>query len=136
VTRSNGSGGKLTCVLDSSALLAMLHSEPGGEVVEELIGNAAMSSVNWSEVVQKILDKAHQSGRAMQDLESLGLRIVPFTTRHAEQTAFLRAATRHKGLSFADRACLALSAELGLPAVTADRIWKELEIEIEVQLAR
>ena len=35
----------------------------------------------------------------------------------------MRPATRAVGLSLGDRACLALAAELGVPALTADRGW-------------
>ena len=48
--------GERSCVLDASALLAMLQGEPGGEAVEELLQTAVISSVNWSEVAQKALD--------------------------------------------------------------------------------
>ena len=123
-------------VLDASALLAMLHAEPGGDVAKGLLQTAAMSTVNWSEVVQKALDRKVEVQGLRQDLEALGLRILPFTADQAERTAYLRAATQHLGLSLGDRACLALAAELGLPAVTADRVWKDLAIGIEIRVAR
>ncbi len=124
------------CVLDASALLAMLHREPGGDRVQGLLEGAAMSSVNWSEVVQKTLDQQVEVSGLQQDLEALGLRIVAFTARHAERTAFLRADTRHLGLSLGDRACLALAGELGLPAVTTDKVWKELQVGVEIDVVR
>jgi PIN domain nuclease of toxin-antitoxin system len=71
-----------------------------------------------------------------QDLEALGLEIRSFTAEDAERTAHLRAITERLGLSLGDRACLALAASLGLPAVTADRIWDDLEIGIAVRIAR
>ena len=36
----------MTVVLDASALLAHLQDEPGGEVVEGVLAEAVMSSVN------------------------------------------------------------------------------------------
>jgi PIN domain nuclease of toxin-antitoxin system len=125
-----------SCVLDASALLAMLNSEPGGEAVVGLLATAAISSVNWSEVIQKALDRQAEVDGLRQDLEALGLEIFPFTAEHAERTAQLRSRTQHLGLSLGDRACLALAATLELPAVTADRIWEELEIGVEVRIAR
>ena len=47
----------MTVVLDASALLAYLLDEPGAEVVEGLLGDARMASVNWAEVVQKALSE-------------------------------------------------------------------------------
>jgi ribonuclease VapC len=124
------------CVIDASALLALLHDEPGGELVASLLDSAAVSSVNWSEVIQKALERNTDVQGLREDLESLGLEIVPFTAARAERTARLRSTTRHLGLSLADRACLTLAAELGLPAVTTDRIWKDLDFETEIRLAR
>ena len=45
----------MAVVLDSSALLAYLREEPGAEVLDGLLVDARMASVNWAEVVQKSL---------------------------------------------------------------------------------
>ena len=123
-------------VLDASAVLTLLHGEPGGEVVEGLLGTSAISSVNWSEVIQKALEKKTQVEGLREDLESLGLEIVPFTAPLAEKTAHLRAETRSLGLSLGDRACLALAEDLGRPAVTTDKIWGDLTLPVEVRVVR
>jgi ribonuclease VapC len=125
-----------SCVLDASALLAMLQGEPGGEVVEELLETAAISSVNWSEVVQKTLEQQAEVEGLRHGLEALGLEVLPFTAVLAETTAGLRSATRQAGLSLGDRACLALAAILGLPAVTTDRVWPDLGLPIEIHVVR
>lgn len=123
-------------VLDASAVLALLHGEPGGEVIEGLLGTSAISSVNWSEVIQKALEKKTQVEGLREDLESLGLEIVSFTAPLAEKTAHLRADTRSLGLSLGDRACLALAEDLGRPAVTTDKVWGDLNLGIEVRIIR
>jgi ribonuclease VapC len=123
-------------VLDSSALLAMLQSEPGGDFVQELLEASLMSTVNWSEVVQKALDRQVETAGLREDVEALGLEIVPFTPEQAERTAHLRFQTRQFGLSLGDRACLALAAERKLPAVTTDRIWSSVEIGIDIRAVR
>ncbi|HYG65171.1 MAG TPA: type II toxin-antitoxin system VapC family toxin [Thermoanaerobaculia bacterium] len=125
-----------TCVLDASALLAVLHDEPGGDLVESLLETAVVSSVNWSEVLQKALERQTDLRGLREDLESLGLEILAFTAAQAERAAQLRSTTRHLGLSLADRACLALAAELELPAITTDRVWQDLALDIEIRLAR
>lgn len=125
-----------SCVLDASALLAMLHGEPGAEIVEDLIASSAISSVNWSEVIQKALERQTDVRGLREDLESLGLEIAPFTAELAESTAHLRSQTRHAGLSLGDRSCLALARFLDLPVLTADRIWNELTIGIEIRVVR
>lgn len=57
----------------------MLHGEPGSEAVEELLGASAISSVNWSEVIQKALEKKTRVEGLREELESLGLEVIPFT---------------------------------------------------------
>jgi PIN domain nuclease of toxin-antitoxin system len=42
-------------VLDASALLAFLRQEPGSELVDQVLGAAVLTSVNWAEVMQKSL---------------------------------------------------------------------------------
>jgi ribonuclease VapC len=42
-------------VLDASALLAYLQDEPGEEMVRAVLADSSISSVNWAEVVQKVL---------------------------------------------------------------------------------
>jgi ribonuclease VapC len=39
-------------------------------------------------------------------------------------------------LSLADRACLALAQHEGLPAVTADRKWAQVDIGVDIRLIR
>ena len=124
-------------VLDASAVLALLHREPGSEVVQDAIGVSVISSVNWAEVLQKI---AARGGREAYDvvgeLQYVGLAVIPFTAEDAEMTAELWSLGRPSGLSLADRACLILAKRLGLPALTGDRRWATLELDTEVRLIR
>ncbi|MBI4236124.1 MAG: type II toxin-antitoxin system VapC family toxin [Chloroflexi bacterium] len=123
-------------VLDASALLASLRGEPGGEKVDPLLGRAAMSSVNWAEVVQRGLSRGVAVDGLRKDLQALGLTLFPFTVEEAEAAASLWATTRSLGLSLGDRACLALALRLGVPAVTANQRWAALQVGVRIQLVR
>ena len=126
-----------SCVLDASALLALLQQEPGAETVETLLEEAVISSVNWSEVVQKSLDRGVELDNLREDLKALGLAIAPFDVEDAEIAAALRRGTAELGLSLADRACLALASRLSIPALTTDSAWAELQLEaVFVRLIR
>ena len=109
-----------SCVLDAYALLALLQQEPGAETVEPLLEKAVISSVNWSEVVQKSLERGVELGSLREDLEVLELSIAPFDVEEAEIAALLRRESAELRLSLADRACLALASELSVPALTTD----------------
>ena len=126
----------MTSVLDASALLVVLHDEAGAATVEPLLEGAAISSVNWSEVVQKAVSRGLDVSRLREEVEALGVRIATFDADAAEATARLWSATKNAGLSLGDRACLALAGALGVTAVTADRAWASLNTAITVQLVR
>lgn len=116
-------------VLDASAVLALLGDERGASEVAARIAGALISTVNLAEVLQK----AAQNGvrpRAVQELmEQVELGVVPFDDSMALAAAELWSTTKHKGLSLADRACLALAQAVTGVALTMDRAWAGLEIE-------
>lgn len=114
-------------VLDASALLALIHGEPGQEVVARHISRASISAINLSEVAAKLQERGSSEAQAMEDILIFRLDIHPFDTAQAFAAAALRATTRSRGLSFGDRACLALAAHLKAPALTADRAWQGLK---------
>ncbi len=130
-------------VLDASALLAYLQDEPGADrVTQALIVGCAISAANWAEVLSKLID-------AGQDPESVTARMVEQGLLHtalevrnldesaAREVARLRPLTKGAGLSLGDRACLALGCFLGLPVLTTDRVWKEIEnLDVVVEVIR
>ena len=113
-------------VLDASAVLALLHEEPGADAVEAALSDAAMSCVNLSEVLQKAEQHGIDTEGLEYDLEALGVRLHDFDGRAAREAAELWPLTRPMGLSLGDRACLALARALGGAAVTADTRWAAL----------
>ncbi len=123
-------------VLDASALLAYLHEEPGGERVAQVLDGSLVSAVNWAEVVKKSLERGVTVEGMQLEFAAVGVRFEPFTPQQAEIAACLAVPTRPQGLSLADRACLALAASKGLPAMTADRAWSGLSIDVEIDVIR
>ena len=126
----------MAVVLDASALLAYLREEPGADLVDGLLVDARMASVNWAEVVQKSLSTGVNVDGMLEDLQTLGMRIEPFLPVDGERAGRLWPLTRRQGLSLGDRACLSLGLRLGLTVVTCDRTWAQLPIELEIQLLR
>ena len=123
-------------ILDASAVIALLRREKGAEVVTSAIPGAIMSTVNVSEVASWLADAGVQEKEIRLTLDGLKLEFTAFDGDAAFSAAGLRQATRKKGLSFGDRACLALAKYLALPVLTADRSWAELDIGVEVVLIR
>ena len=124
-------------VLDTSAVLALIKEEAGGDTVRPLVAVSFISAVNFSECVAKMVDwNSADPQRAHSVLHLLDLTVIPFDIDLARRAGELRAETRKAGLSFADRACLALAEREGLPAVTADQRWAGVDIGVEVRLIR
>ena len=124
-------------VLDASALLAVLHREPGEDRVREALeAGAVVSAVNVSEVVARLADLGMSETDARSAIESFRLEIVSFDDDAAYDSGMLRPGTRAMGLSFGDRACIALGRRMRLPVLTGDRAWRGvapvLDIEIEI----
>lgn len=126
----------MSTVLDASALLAFLHDEPGGDKVSEVLDGARVSTVNWSEVLQKSLRRKADIDGMQQEFMDVGVVFEPFTAAQAELAARLWADTRDQGLSLADRACLTLASERKATVFTADRIWTKLGLGLEIRLIR
>ncbi|MHB1271457.1 MAG: PIN domain-containing protein [Rhodanobacter sp.] len=123
-------------VLDESSLLAFLHDEPGADQVWSALSGTMVCAVNWSEVVQKSLQRQADITGMRQEFAEAGVVFVPFTAEQAEIAALLWDKTRAFGLSLADRACLALAMERQLPILTADRAWSGLSLDLDIQFIR
>ena len=108
----------MTVVLDASALLAYLLQEPGAEIVDGLLSDAHMASVNWAEVVQKALSAGVDVEGMRDDLQTLGMQVEPFLAVDGERAGQLWPHTRQQGLSLGDRA------------------WVQLPLELELQIVR
>src|SRR6516165_8219057 len=98
--------------------------EHGGDVVIELVGHFA------------------RIGSPEADIRMM-LDPLPFVrVALDEELAFIAGlmlpATRQAGLSFGDRACLALANKLGVQPLTADRTWQRIgrAVGVEIELIR
>lgn len=126
----------MTYIVDSSAILAVLLGEHGADAVRDRLDGAAFSAVTASESYSKLLDRRYSQDDARLALDGLGLLCRPLVEEAAWRIGALRSRYRRSGLSFADCACLALAAETGLPALTGDRLWAELDHGIPVEVFR
>ena len=123
-------------ILDASALLCLLNGEPGSERVVQALPSAVIGAANLAEVVSKLRERGLNVEEVQDVLGGLPLDVRPLTAAQAYTIGHLRPATRTLGLSLGDRACLALAAELDMPALTADQAWAGLDIGVAVELIR
>ncbi len=123
-------------MLDASAVLAAYFDEPGADRVRAALPGSLLSSVNYTEVIGKCLDRGEALGSVLRKLAAMGLEVVAHDAQLARRAGELRPLTKRLGMSLADRACLALAEREQLPALTADRSWKSLVLDIDVRLIR
>jgi PIN domain nuclease of toxin-antitoxin system len=123
-------------VLDASAVLAYAMGERGCEAVRERLSGAAMSAVNYSEVLKKTIERGGDAQLIGLLVERTNIAIVPFDERQAAGAAELVRITKDKGLSFADRACMALAIASKAVLYTADSRIGEINAPVRVMLIR
>jgi ribonuclease VapC len=118
-------------------VLALIQEEPGAEVVAQALEGSWLSTVNFAEVVGKLVDADIDASAVQRLLTAAGVQLQPLSSEDAELAGALRAIEGGRNLSLGDRCCLALTARAEPPVVlTADRAWAELDLPVEVQLLR
>ncbi|MEM8769544.1 MAG: type II toxin-antitoxin system VapC family toxin [Pseudomonadota bacterium] len=123
-------------MLDASALLAYLFRETGSALVGTVIEDSCMSAVNLSEVLGRFVRDGHSVIEVQERLAESPIEFVPFLREDAARAASLIPFTREHGLSFADRACIALAMARRERVFTADRVWGALDLKVDVAVIR
>lgn len=126
----------MTTALDASALLALLFDEPGAQVVAEaIVDGATVSAVNLAEVAT-VLVRNDRDPHVVLGPVRAQVDVEPFTDDDALAVAALYPHVSGRGSSLGDRSCLALAQRLDVPAVTAEHVWAELDVDITIQQVR
>lgn len=128
----------MTVVFDSSAVLAFLLGERGGEDAAGTLAHGIVSTVNLAEIVGALSrgGNPHDDVRAI--VGDLALVAVAPDEAMALDAGFLHDATQSAGLSLGDRFCLALARRVAAPVITADRAWLKVveRVGVEVRMVR
>uniref|UniRef100_UPI0026EC9071 PIN domain-containing protein n=1 Tax=Phenylobacterium aquaticum TaxID=1763816 RepID=UPI0026EC9071 len=88
------------------------------------------------EVEGKLIERGMPELEALSVVLNLPCEVVPFDMDMAILAGAMQQRTRRQGLSLGDRACLALALREGLPVLTADHAWAEVEVGVEIRMLR
>lgn len=116
--------------------MALMRNEEGASVVAACVSSALVSTVNQAEVQTKLVSAGLNEQEAWWHIAEIDCESVPFDEKQARVAGGLARVTRPYGLSLGDRACLALAIERKATVYTTDAAWKNLGLEIEVEVIR
>ena len=125
------------CVLDASAILAIVNHEPGHEkLTPRLLNESVASAVNVAEAHSKLVSLGWKPKEAWEDARGLISETISFDDLQARMMGDLIPQTRPFGLSFGDRACLALGLLLKAPIYTAEKSWTRIGLATPIHVIR
>jgi ribonuclease VapC len=125
-------------ILDASAILCVLLRERGADQVIAELANAHVSTVNLAEVLTRLVAGSVAVEAALAQVLRLQPVLHDFDQTLATSVAELRPATKAFGLSFGDRACLALARALNMPVLTGDRRMADSHgaVDLDIRMIR
>ena len=126
----------MTVLLDTSAILAILQDEAGAAEARDALSDACLSIVAVAEIATKLCEKGASRDSAERAIAVLGCRILELDWPIAIAAGALRPTKKAAGISLGDRICIETARRHGLPIVTADRAWAELDLGVEIRLIR
>ncbi len=127
-------------VLDTSALVAAIKGELGGDVVyrymtEIFVGNVHMHAVNTCEVAYHIIKTAIVDNMAYKLASPVTVNICDVIKPSLwQRAASLKANYKHFALG--DCICVAFAESLDATILTGDRHFKDVDTPVKVELFR
>lgn len=123
-------------ILDSSTLIAFILGEPHAVDEDDILADAAISSVNLAEVIATLVLKGTPENLAVETAGDFGLKVLPFDAKAAAIAGILIPKARPLNIGLGDCACIATGMARGATIYTADRDWLKLDVDADIKLIR
>jgi ribonuclease VapC len=121
-------------VFDTSAVLAILYGEQGGDIAQAALPAGRIAMANVTEAISDLLIGGHGSlEKCVETMRALGLHWVDTDESQALKAAAMKPL---KGLSLGDRLCIALAQSLSAPVVTSDQAWSRHPLGVRLEYIR
>lgn len=116
-------------VVDASAVLAVLYSEPLGDEVQSRLGGTEgyLGAASLAEVAGRLCVSGFGDDEVVEVVSALGLRVAPMDEAQALLAGRLRGEPEVQGLSVGGRASVALGRLWGVPVITTEKAWEGIE---------
>lgn len=123
-------------VLDSSAILAVIHNEKGADLVAQRMRGALLSTANLIEIQSKLILNGATPDLAWHSVASFQCDICPLDAEQARLAGGMARMAKSLGLSLGDRVCIALAMQRNATVYTADRAFGGMKALAKIQLIR
>ena len=123
-------------ILDASALLVLIYNEKADCDIGNYLSNSVMHIVNISEVLTVLYRDGMPVEIAEDMIKSMLPEIIYSSFKEASEAAQIKCANKKYGISSGDSFCLAAAKMHNYTIVTADKIWKDLDLNLEIILVR
>lgn len=123
-------------VIDTSVVLAIALTERGAEEAQALARGGVFGMANFVEAVTRGEELGHAAATTLALISRLGFEVVPVDRAIADQAMPLWRWRKRNNLSLGDRLCIGLARTRGLPVLTGDRRWKDIDLGVEVVVFR
>ncbi len=121
-------------VFDTSAVLAILYGEKGGDIALAALPAGRIAMANVAEAVSDLLIGGHGTlDKCAATVRALGLVWIETDEAQALRAAAMRPI---KGLSLGDRFCIALAQKLNAAVLTSDQAWAKHALGVQLEYIR
>lgn len=127
---------RVQAVVDASVIVAVAIGEPGSEGAAPRLPGALVNPVNFAEAILALVRRGLPRTAVESLLGALHLELDECDWELCRLAAQLHEGSRSFGLSLADCFCLASARRRRIPALTADRSWRALDLGVEVEVIR